>query len=153
MKSDSSQEAGFVHVVVILLIIAVLGFVGWRVYINKKNHAATQPSQSVGTEQKLPDSVSNIDSPQKIATSVGGQYFYYGAPAGQNNASPKKILITLHGTEGSAEKDYEIWKPYIKETQFALASLNWWDGSGDKTTDYSAPEVMSTQIQDFLGNQ
>ncbi len=174
----TTREAGFSHVliVVILVVVAVVGFVGWRVATSsgtdttKTSTVATETTTSNTTKSgttnttntkttpstpkaKDPDSASTIDSPQKVATKTGGQYFYYGAPAGQNNASPKKIFITLHGTEGSAEKDYEIWKPFVKETQFALATLNWWDGSGDQTSDYTAPDVIKAQIHDFLSSQ
>jgi len=156
MGRHSHREAGFSHIAIILvlLIIGLVSFAGWRVYRTNQNTTQSSPSATVTkTTQTITDSASTIDSPSKISTKIGNQYFYYGSPKGQNNASPKKILITIHGTEGSAEKDYEIWKPYIKETSFALASLNWWDGNGDKTTDYSTPEVMSSQIQDFLSSQ
>jgi hypothetical protein len=59
----------------------------------------------------------------------------------------------MHGTEGSAERDYEVWKPFIVDTTYALATLNWWDGSGDQTSDYSTPETMIKQIHDFLTAQ
>ena len=167
MNKRFADDGGFSHVlvVVIFVLVVAVGFVGWRVATSsgkdispsaitntvKQNTVSTKTQPQA--KQKAADSAATIDSPQKIATKDGKQYFYYGAPAGQNNASPKKVLITLHGTEGSAEKDYEIWEPFIKETKFALASLNWWDGSGDKTTDYSTPESMSSQIQEFLSSQ
>lgn len=159
MNKHVAGQAGFSHLLVIgvVVVLGVVGFAGWRVYTKDLAKPSTTASQFAGTSmetaQKRPDSASTIESPQKIATKEGDQYFYYGAPAGHNNASPKKILITLHGTGGSAENDYEIWKPYIQNTQFALAALNWWDGSGDQTSDYSTPEAISTQIHDFLTSQ
>lgn len=163
LKKVKSQQSGFSYVIILLIILVVgaVSIVGWRVYSASQSKpkpqattVSTRPASSVVKETPKPaDSPSTIDSPQKIATSDGKQYFIYGAPAGQNNTSPKKILITLHGTEGSAEKDYEIWKPFIKDKQYALASLNWWDGSGDQTTDYTTPEVVNAEIHSFLSSQ
>lgn len=158
MRRQTSTESGFSIAIVVFAfsVVVIVGAVGWYVLLmpKTKTESSSTPTTIAKTEtkQKEPDSASTINSPQKIATKDGKQYFYYGAPAGQNNASPKKILITLHGTEGSAEKDYEIWKPSL-DPKFALASLNWWDGSGEQTSDYSTPEVINTQIHEFLSTQ
>lgn len=150
--SNKSSQNGFILVPILLIVLLVgaAGFVGWRMYSKSKEKAligrpVTNPSQ------REPDSTSTIDTPTKVTTK-DGQYFIYGAPAGQNNASPKKILITLHGTEGSAEKDYEIWKPLLNK-QYALASFNWRIGGTNQVSSYSTPESMSVQIHDFLNTQ
>lgn len=135
---------------------------GGAFYLLNKNKITQEPSEQNTTQPtteemptviKLPDSASTFDAPEKITTKDNAQYFYYGAPAGQNNANPKKILITLHGTEGGAEKDFAIWKPFVVDAGYALASLNWWDGSGDDTTDYATPEKINTYIHEFLTAQ
>lgn len=158
--SNKSKQSIATPVVLLLVILAVgmIAFAGWSLYANtndqttKSQPAPSQqiPASLLGHQQA--DGTSTIDTPVKVAT-ADDQYFIYGAPAGQSNASPKKILITLHGTEGSAERDYEIWKPLVKDKGYALAALNWWDGSGDKTSDYSNPQAINTQIHDFLRGQ
>lgn len=162
MNKCARQETGFSHLllVFILLVLGVASFAGWRVYsTNQKdsNSTATKTNTSEASSsnaiEKSADNASTIDNPEKITTGGGSQYFYYGAPAGQSNATLKRILIILHGTEGSAERDYEIWKPFVASTDYALASLNWWDGSGDTTADYSSPTDVNSQINDFLTSQ
>jgi hypothetical protein len=152
-----SNGFSYLLLVMVFVIIGVAGIAGWRVYSNNQESSNLISENTKGVDasravEKPADSASTIDSPEKISTN-DGQYFLYGAPAGQNNASPKRILITVHGTEGSAERDYEVWKPFIANTNYALASLNWWDGSGDTTADYSTPSTVNTQLHNFLDDQ
>lgn len=158
-RAKNTHFAGSISVVLVVIIVVALivGIAFWT--LTSKNQSASSPTSSVpststsSSTTSAADSPSTIKSPDKISTSDGKQHFYYGAPAGQNNASPKKIIITLHGTEGSAQTDYEVWRPFVEKTDFALAALNWWDGSGDSITDYSTPEKMNSYIHDFLSAQ
>ncbi len=122
-----------------------------------------QPSSSGTSEQKqqiekepttsvtlLDDTSSTLASPIKVATSDKSQYFIFGQPNGQNSKTVKKIIFSLPGHGSTAEQDYEAWKPHIKNSTYALASLNWWDGDGEKLTDYYAPDEVLSQIKGFL---
>jgi hypothetical protein len=133
--------------------IAFISFIILKSETVQEQPVVTEKVSTVQPPARQPDLPSSMDAPVKVVTKDGLQHFYYGAPAGHNNVSPKKIFITLHGTEGSAEQDYGVWKPFVSKTDFALASLNWWDGSGDRTSDYSTPEKINTQIHDFLSAQ
>ncbi len=149
-----------------LLIAGLIGFAGWRVLSRKEdnvtNTAASKPVQQSASvvepskqtvAEKAPDAPSTLESPAKVQTVDGKQYLYYGYPAGHNNASPKKVLVTIHGTGGNASEDYNVWRPAITGTGFALASLNWWDGEGDATSDYNTPAQVVSYIHDFLKTQ
>lgn len=150
-----TKGRGFFHITIfaVVLVLIVAGFVVWSNIFNQQD--GTKPSVVHETKPKkvVVDNPSTIDNPQKIATQDEKQYFFYGEPVGQNNANPKKIIITLHGTGGTAEKDYEIWKPFVKETSYALASLNWWDGSGETVADYSTPDTIVSELHSFLQSQ
>lgn len=119
----------------------------------QKQSSTSQPAQTAPTPAAQPDSASTLESPQKVTTANGQRFFYYGAPAGQNNASPKKVIISLPGHETSAESDYAAWLPHIKGGQYALAVLDWWDGNGGAKTDYYSPAEVVTQTRLFLTAQ
>ena len=155
---NKPNQNGVIHFLFLAIITLIIAGVGYWIYSRANKQAPSKNSSITNTSNinevaEVADSPSTIDSPSKISTEDNNQYFYYGAPAGQNNASPKKIIITLHGTEGSAETDYGVWKPLIKDSGFALAALNWWDGSGDKISDYSTPEMINEYIHEFLEDQ
>jgi hypothetical protein len=157
IKHKQFVGSASIVIVSIAVVVMISAIVFWT--LQSKNQSTSNPSSSTSssptnsTVTKSPDSPSTIDNPSKINTSDGKQYFYYGAPAGQNNASPKKIIITIHGTEGSAQTDYDVWRPFVEKTNFALAALNWWDGSGDAVTDYSTPKQINEYIHNFLKAQ
>ena len=162
----SHKQAGFSHYVAILslVVLGVVGFTGWKVYSGQKK-TDTQPSQTstqssdnsttevVAETPKEPDSASTLETPVKVATSDSKQYFYYGAPAGQNNAKVKRIIISLPGHGSTAEQDYAAWLPHIKTDSYALASLNWWDGDGEKVDDYYSPADVNKLSRSFLNQQ
>lgn len=105
------------------------------------------------TKVAEPDSVSTLESPRKITTADGEQYFYYGAPEGQNNASPKKVIISLPGHETTAESDYAAWQSHLTGGSYALASLNWWEGGEGTKAKYYSPTEVVTQTRQFLTAQ
>lgn len=105
------------------------------------------------TPSPTPDSVSTLETPRQITTSDGKQFFYYGAPAGHNNTSPKKIIISLPGHGTRAEDDYAAWLPHLREGSYALASLNWWDGNGETKANYYTPSQVQAQTKAFLTAQ
>lgn len=104
------------------------------------------------TEQKsLDDSASTLSNPIKVATIDGKQYFLVGQPKGQNSKQPRKIIFSLPGHGSTAEQDFSAWKSHIvADGTYALASVNWWDGEGEKTSDYYRPDEVLANIKGFL---
>lgn len=159
---NKQRQDGFAHFAMLLavIVIAIIGLVGWYVYKYSKTNSnsgnasqtATTPDQTIATKE--PDIQDTLENPQKIPTSDGSHYFYYGVPAGQNNANPKRIIISLPGHGTTAEDGYnKAWLSHIKGSKYALASLNWWDGKGEQKQNYlSAAEVVA-QSQAFLKQQ
>lgn len=100
---------------------------------------------------KEPDNSNTLNSPQKILTSEGTHYIFYGEPTGQNNKTLKKIIFSLPGHGSTAEQDYSAWKSQLLENgTYALASLGWWDGNGQNPTDYMSPYEVRGEIEYFL---
>ena len=153
----NTNQCGFAHIGIIflsaLLVLGAVGFAGWRVYKSQKSDQTSSVNSSAAQESKPPDSDSTVESPEKVTTADGEQYFIYGAPAGQNNANPKHIIIDLPGHGTKAEDGYNAWIPYIQDSHYAVATLNWWDGEGERKEDYYTPSEALTQIQSFLKSQ
>lgn len=134
----------------VIIIGAVVVFVWWLGYRNKGTSDYTG-NQTISVQ---PDNPSTLSKPQKVMAIDGKHHFYYGAPAGQNNVKPKKIIISLPGHGTTAEIDYtSAWQKHIENGSWALASVGWWDGSGEQTQDYMAPAEVVTQTKAFLQQQ
>lgn len=100
------------------------------------------------TPTSTPDTLS---SPIKIPTSDGKSYFIYGAPQGQNAKEKKKIIFSLPGHGTLAENDYDAWKTQLLANgNYALASINWWDGAGETTSNYFSPEKILSEMKYFM---
>lgn len=101
-------------------------------------------------KKTLDDSVSTLDNPVKVPTTDGKTYFIVGQPKGQNTQHPRKIVFSLPGHGTTSEQGYTVWKPHIIGGDYALASVNWWDGDGEKITDYYRPDEVLREIRAFL---
>lgn len=164
-----NKPDGFAHIGLVFLALALLstiGFAAWRVLNTGSSKAQTaQPSptpapqttpaqqttkQPVATE---PDSADTLSSPTKVTSADGKTYFVYGAPAGQNNKRPKRIIVSLPGHSTTADTGYEAWKNHVVGGQYALAEFNWWDGKADEVPNYYSPTKGVEQIQAFLKSQ
>jgi hypothetical protein len=57
--------------------------------------------------------------------------------------SPKRWIVSLHGTKGFATDDLAIWHPHLKGRDAGLVCLQWWLGSDDSTTSayYTPPQI------------
>ncbi len=104
------------------------------------------------TPTKAADSANTLTSPTKVTSADSKTYFIYGAPAGQNNKTTKKIIISLPGHGTTADDGYVAWKNHLSG-DFALAEFNWWDGGGEKTTNYYQPSDVVMQARAFLNQQ
>jgi hypothetical protein len=149
-----------------VFVLLVIGFVGWRVIQQPKDTDVSQTSTSVSnadtpqqtSEPKIsePDSADTLATPSKITSSDTKTYFYYGAPAGQNNKATKRIIISLPGHGTTAEDGYKAWSSHMASLNggtYALAEFNWWRGTGEKKTDYYSPGDVVKQVRAFLNEQ
>lgn len=161
-----TQQGGFavIGLIVAMAAFAVIGVAVWQY----SQHADTQPSAASNTPTQtalataLPtptptprpaDSADTLANPQKVASADGKTYFIYGAPAGQNNAAPKRIIISLPGHGTTADDGYKAWKNHLSSLGYAVAEFNWWRGTGEKTSDYYQPVEVVQQVRAFLLQQ
>ena len=106
------------------------------------------------TPTTMPDNPNTLQNPIKMTTSDGAHYILYGQPAGQNNKAVKRIIFSLPGHGTAAEDDYNAWKEQlITNGNYALASINWWDGKGESPSDYYSPTDVVREIYYFLTSQ
>lgn len=169
-----NNEEGITHIILIVVVIAIIAIIGFAIYrvaesnkTKNNNQAPTQSAQEKAsldtssnikkntetTKPKEPDSPDTLSNPNKVTSPDGKTYFVYGAPAGQNNKTTKKIIISLPGHGTTADDGYKAWKGHIESGQYALAEFNWWKGTGEKTTDYYQPADVIMQVRGFLDKQ
>ncbi len=157
MRKPRHGQSGIAHLgLIAIVLIAMIAAMVWFAFHKKTSPAEptnTQPSASTTKSSPPPDSPSTLASPSKVTAADGKTYFYYGAPAGQNNAEPKRIIVDLPGHGTKAEDAYAVWQPYVKDTKYALAVMNWWDGEGERKEDYYSPADVATQMKAFLKAQ
>ena len=111
------------------------------------------PTASTAPPATEPDSASTIDAPATVPAADGDHAFVYGAPAGQNNAQPRRVIISLPGHGTAAADDYQAWLPHLQGGTWALASFDWWDGQGETTQNYASPPEVVSNVKAFLRDQ
>ena len=84
-------------------------------------------------------------NPEIIPTKDGRSFFLVWEPQALRG-KPHKWIVSLHGSNGFATKDMEIWSPYLKGRDLGLISLQWWFGGGGRTEDYYSPFDIYREI-------
>ena len=162
-----NQNGSFHVLIAVPILMIIIGVVG--VYVFKKQSNRPDSNKTTATQQitktsptpeptpiptpSEPDSADTLGSPTKVPSADGKTYFVYGAPAGQNNKSIKRIIVSLPGHGTTADDGYKAWKQHIENGQYAVAEFNWWRGTGEKTTDYYEPAAVVAQARAFLQQQ
>ena len=166
---------GFAHILIIVVFALVLVVIaGVTVYKrveskgdgSQNDKSSEQAELSENSEQSTadsilkqetePDSADTLASPEKFTSADTKTYFVYGAPAGQNNKTPKRIIISLPGHGTTADDGYNAWKNHLSTLNggtYALAEFNWWRGTGEKKEDYYDPPNIVAQVRAFLDQQ
>lgn len=60
-------------------------------------------------------------------------------------ASPKKWIVSLHGSRGFATDDMALWSRHLPGREVGLICLQWWKApgrGGDQTSDYLQPQEI-----------
>lgn len=159
-----SSQSGFalLPIIGLVAVVAVVGLAVWQA--RQHSTSSLVSSKTTPTSTPLPtvtpsptprpaDSADTLSSPTKITSADGKTYFIYGAPAGQNNASPKKVIVSLPGHGTTADDGYSAWKTHLTGTGYALIEFNWWKGTGENKTDYYSPGEVVREVRAFLNQQ
>jgi len=80
-----------------------------------------------------------------VPTQDGRSFFMVWEPQALKG-KPHKWIVSLHGSNGFATKDLEIWNPFLKDRNLGIISLQWWFGGGEKTQDYYSPFDLYREI-------
>jgi len=90
--------------------------------------AKTMPGQAQGV----------IDAGARVVNLVGPEtFFLVWIPPGYSDADPKRVMVVLHGSEGSAYAAIDAELENVTEQGYALVAVQWWRGNGP--ADYFSP--------------
>lgn len=88
-------------------------------------------------------------APTIIPTSDGRSF----ALVWKSVPKPTKWVVSLHGSHGFATDDLAIWSGQVESRALGFLCLQWWLGSGDRTSDYLTPEACYREIETVLQKQ
>ncbi len=68
------------------------------------------------------------------------------------NFNPQKdtVLVSMHGHGGWADKDFQIWHPFIKGRGYAFLGVQWWYGRSMESFGYAKPAEIYPWIRQAL---
>lgn len=90
-----------------------------------------------------------VGGAEVIPTQDGRSFFTLWEP--QNlRGKPHKWIVSLHGSNGYATRDLEIWQRHLQDRDLGVIDLQWWFGNGDKAGDYYAPGDIFREIDLLL---
>jgi len=88
---------------------------------------------------------------QFSTTKDGKSFFMYWKPDGWSELHPKKLIVNLSGHGVYVTQGFSDWYGILTDkNQFAILSLQWWDGEGEKYQDYYTPEEIMSEVNNFL---
>lgn len=83
-------------------------------------------------------------NPDLLPTSDGQSFLVAWKP----NPTPKRWLVTLHGSRGFATDDLAIWHRTTKDRDLGIVALQWWLGRDDES--YYQPLQAYREIDNAL---
>lgn len=88
---------------------------------------------------------------QFSTTKDGKSFFMYWNPEGWSKLNPKKLIVNLSGHGVYITQGFSDWYGILTDkNEFAILSLQWWDGEGEKYQDYYTPEEIMSEVNTFL---
>lgn len=81
-------------------------------------------------------------------TPDGKSFYVFWKPENYTDKTP--ILVSLHGHGSWSVRDFQIWHPYLKSRGYAFIGMQWWKGTGEKTSDYLKPEEIYRAIDQIF---
>ncbi len=78
---------------------------------------------------------------KKYPTTDGKSFVLVWQPGA---VTPKKWLVSLHGTQGDVEHDFDIWLHSLRGRDIGFIGLQWW--MGDTTDRYYTPKEIYREL-------
>lgn len=92
-----------------------------------------------------------LDNGAQIGLTPEGKSFYLlWYPEGTNPGEPLPMVVTMHGHDGWAFDDFNVWHTHLKERGYGFLAIQWWLGKGESINDYLLPNEIYRTIDDVL---
>ncbi len=92
-----------------------------------------------------------VDQGAQILPTTDGKSFYVlWLPEGSDISNPPPMIVTLHGHDSWAFKEFFLWHFYAEERGYGILALQWWFGKGEDSSDYYLPQEMYPIFEDIL---
>lgn len=91
-----------------------------------------------------------LTSGAKILPTWDGKSYYVIWTPENFDIENGKYLVTLHGHEGYATRDFEVFHESAKELGYALVSLQWWLGTPENPESYYSPAEVYKMLEGIL---
>ncbi len=131
-----------------LLVFLGLGFISLPV---RAAELPNHPLITLSKEKRGPRVKYALDNGAQVGLTSDGKSFYVAwFPEGTNLKDLPPVLVTISGHEGWAFEDFHVWHEYLKRRGYGFISVQWWLGSGDKTSDYLTPRELYRAFDEVL---
>lgn len=64
----------------------------------------------------------------------------------ENYSSETPWVVSLHGHGSWTFRDFRMWLPYVRERGYAILTVQWWKGTGERSEDYLTPPEIYKEI-------
>lgn len=88
-------------------------------------------------------------NPDILPTSDGKSF--YAVWRSGSSKTPKKWIVSIHGSGGYATDDLALWSKHLKGRDVGLVCLQWWIGLDNTNASYLNPEKVYAEIDFALG--
>ena len=96
-----------------------------------------------------------LTNPQTVTVGSREDVILFGVPDGfaTDGSGPKKLIIALPGHGTTAKQGFAAWIPHLQSSDYGLAIVDWWNGTGETIEDYLRPEELVPLISQFLAQE
>lgn len=60
------------------------------------------------------------------------------------------VFVSMHGHQGWAMKDFQVWHPKLQDRRYAFLGIQWWYGRSAESIGYAKPREIYGWIRDEL---
>lgn len=84
-----------------------------------------------------------------VSSGDGRTFLLWWQPLGFNFREDT-VFVSLHGHQGWATRDFEVWHPHIKDRGYAFLAVQWWYGRSAESFGYAKPREIYEWIIEEL---
>ncbi len=87
---------------------------------------------------------------QVALTSDGKSYYILWLPEGYSLDNLPPMVVSMHGHDGYAFEDFNVWHKFLQERGYGLLAIQWWLGKGEAISDYLLPKEIYGVIDEVF---